>query len=253
MAATKLPANHHRRIDEYCSSVGFGTVKPTSPGGRLAVKDGWILTSETKLGKYDAVAFVGALDAMTSATCLHRDGNLAIFDGPSLKAIVFKQPPKRPDPDDVGSIDSLGYVEQIDPRRIRLYWGLPGSPIADVVLRDGIFVEHTAREDRVCGGAAVVPNVFDKDIREARKELIAGGWLPQEPPPDERLPDRYDLVGQGVIEVEACSGTGYGFCAFNYRHKKGFGLRVTTMGEEANPVIGYEADCDSAKPDRKTM
>lgn len=239
--ATKLPTNPDgRHIDEYCADLSPRfDIKPKSPGGRYAVSRGWIVTSETKLGKYDAVNIVGALDGATSGTCIHRDGNLAIFDGSRLIAIAYKRPERNPEE---AYPDSLGSAEQIDPRRIRLHWGLPSAPIADVVLSDGICIEHTAKEDRVCGGAALVPNIFEQDIRKARKKLLAFGWLPRRPSEPLNGGIDEDLRKQGVLEVEVCSGTGYGYCVFNYANRKGFRLVVTSAGDDPN-VIDYGVNC----------
>lgn len=240
VAATKLPTNpdgHH--IDEYCADLSpHFDIKARSPGGRLAAKLGWLVTSETKLGKYDAVNLVGALDAATSGTCGHRNGNLAIFDGDRLIAIAYKR--SDPDPDEYS--DSLGFAEQIDPRRIRLRWGLPAAPIADVVLSDGIHVEHTPRVDRACGGTVFVPNIFELDIRKARKKLLAYGWKPSRP--SEPMNGGLDgqLRAQGVVEVEICSGTGYGFCLFNYKNGRGDSLGVRSAGDGPR-VIDYQVGC----------
>lgn len=243
VGTSRLPANSKRApVEEYCSA--YAIAKPKSPGGRLAARNGWIVTSETKLGNYDAVTFVGRFEPSTSATCAHVDGNLAVFDGPRLKALAYLPHPS-------GTIvtngtgsditDSLGVADQIDPRRIRLYYGLPSSPFADVVLRDGIFVEPTTKEDSVCGGAAKVPNVYGEDIRRARKTLRSYGWLPDRPPP-EQMTGSEDLIQQGVIEMLYCSGTGYAFCGFNYKHRKGFRLSVATMGEDYG-VTSYSIGC----------
>lgn len=241
-AAIALPSNPDgAQIDEYCRDLEPRfDIKPKTPGGRLAVKHGWIVTSETKLGNYDAVTIVGALDAATSATCLHRGGSLAIFDGSSLVAIAY-QPKENSDPHNLQAEDGIGSAEQMDMQRIRLNWGLPGAPIADVVLRDGIRVEHTAKEDPVCGGAARVPNIFEQDIRTARKKLRAYGWYPRKP--TERLHGLEDnLRKQGVIEADVCAGTGYGYCIFNYANAKGFKLVVTSAGDDPN-VINYDVQC----------
>src|SRR4051812_13764030 len=68
--ATTLPKNPDgHRIDDYCTDLSPRfDIKPITAGGRLASKRGWIVTSETKLGPYDAVNIVGALDAATSGT-----------------------------------------------------------------------------------------------------------------------------------------------------------------------------------------
>lgn len=245
IATTRLPLNPKRApIAEDCSS--YALPHPRTAGGRNAAAKGWIVTSETKLGRYDAITFAGALDPSTSSTCAHVDGNLAIFDGPMLKALAYR--PRQAEEQrkasslgvDAAAEDPLGSAEQIEPRRIRLYYGLPGSPFADVVLGNGISVEPIAKEDRVCSGGAVVPNVFGEDIRKARKSLMARGWVPQRPA--EEASGAEDLDRQGVVEAQACSGTGYAFCAFSYRHRKGYGLSVTSMGEEYR-VTKLDASC----------
>jgi hypothetical protein len=176
------------------------------------------------------------LDAGTSAVCYPKNGNLAIFDGSRLEAIAYRQNPSADD-------DVLGVAEQIDDRRIRLNTDTPTAPFADAVLRDGVYIEPPAREDRVCDGAAAVPNIYDQDIRQARKKLIAFGWRPQRP--SEELLGGLDreLKAQGVVEVESCAGTGWGPCAFNYKHKKGFALRVVSRGEDVAFVINYGVEC----------
>jgi len=245
VAISKLPPNPDgARIDEYCSDLQPRfDIAPKTLGGRLAAKRGWIVTSETKLGNYDAVTLIGALDAATSGTCGHRDGNLAIFEGSRLRAIAYEPSRTNSDPNDIVASDSIGSAEQIDQGRIRLRWGLPGAPIADVVLRkNGIHVEHTAKEDRVCEGAALVPNIFAQDIRRARTRLLAYGWRPVRP--TEPLNGGTDerLRRSGVTEVEICSGTGYGYCVFNYRHAKGPKLVVTSAGDDPH-VIDYDVRC----------
>lgn len=229
VATRQLPPNpKRRRVEEYCSS--YAVDRPRTAGGRLAARNGWIVTSETKLGRFDAVTFVGSLEPATSATCLHVDGNLALFEGPALRALAYQR--RHHGGTTGGSAsgtgaeveDSLGSAEQVDAHRIRLYYGLPGGPFADVVLGDGVAVEPVARQDSVCGGAAIVPNVFGEGIGEARKRLIARGWTEQA--------GAEAAAGSAAGEAESCSGTGYAFCGFDYRHPKGFGLSVTTTGEE---------------------
>ena len=251
VATTHLPANPQRKpVDEYCSA--YAVSHPKTPGGRLAIRKGWIVTSETKLGTYDAVTFVGALEDATSATCFHLKGNLGIFDGPQLKAIAYRphSASYQLTEGNDGIEDSLGSAEQIDRKRIRLNPGLPGSPLADVVLRDSVSIEPIAKEDRVCGGAAAVPNLFADNIFQARKKLRSYGWMPARS--DDAEAKGEALYRRGVIEVEACSGTGYGFCAFNYRHKKGFGLRIISAGEEYG-VMSYEAYCGRPKRHRSGL
>lgn len=250
--ASRLPPNPRRMpVDDYCSS--YAVSGPKTLGGKLAMHSGWIVTSETKLGNFDAVTFVSGLDPSTSGTCAHLNGNLAIFDGHNLKVLAYER--RRTTGKEYGNSlgvdtaaeDSLGSSEQINKRRIRLYYGLPSAPFADVVLSSGISIEQIAKQDPVCGGAAFVPNVFGQDIRKARKLLIANGWLPGRP--TEEVDKFSKSIGPGVVELENCSGTGYGFCAFDYRHRKGFGLRIITAGEDYG-VTSYSTYCGGRPSDR---
>jgi hypothetical protein len=243
VATDKLPTNLHRApVDEYC--VDYRIDHPKSAGGRLAAKNGWIVTSETKLGTYDAVTFVGRLDAGTSAVCYPANGNLAIFDGPHLVAIAYSHS---------RSEKVLGIAEQVTDRRIRLNTNTPTPPFADAVLRHGVFIEDTAPTDPVCGATAVVPNIYDQDIRRARRKLIAAGWQPVRP--SEKLLGGMDeqLKRQGVVEVESCAGTGWSPCAFNYRHNRGFRLRVVSAGEDRAIVISYDVDCNDTSERKRTL
>lgn len=238
--AITLPANPDGgHIDEYCTDLNPRfDIKPGSAGGRYAASRGWLITSETKLGKYDAVTMVGALDAATSGTCVHRDGNLAIFEGSHLIAIAYQRPRRS---SEEAYPDGIGSAEQMDPRRIRLRWGLPAAPMADVVLRDGFYVERTPKEDSACGGRVLVPNIFELDIRKARRKLLANGWKPVRSS-EKNYGLEAALRKQGVVEAEICSGTGYGFCIFNYAKPKGVSLVVTSAGD-GDTVISYDVQC----------
>jgi hypothetical protein len=193
VAASTLPANPNRvAVEEYCSA--YAIEKPTTPGGRLAKQKGWIVTSEAKLGKLDAIAFVGSLEGSTSATCFHLNGNLGFFDGSKVVALAYwkSSAENRLTSGNDEIEDSFGVAAQIDPRRIRLYWGLPAPPFADVVLRDGISIQQIAPKDPVCSGGAEVPNVFGEKIADARKKLIAFGWQPQAPPASDPMTRIFD-------------------------------------------------------------
>lgn len=250
VALANLPRNPKPRpVDDYCSNYVSADV--VSDGARTVQRNGWIVTSETKLGKYDAITFVGSLEGATSGTCFHVDGNLGIFEGPDLKAIGYwRHSAKSPATQgDNGLQDSLGLAQPIDGERIRLWLGLPSPPFADVALRDGIYGQPVAKEDAVCGSAAAVPNVFGETIRHARRKLRSFGWMPVKPVSREDPVGGAEsvLISEGVPEVEHCSGTGYGFCSLNYVHKKGFRLHIGTMGDD-NIVRDYGVECSRSQP-----
>jgi hypothetical protein len=65
-------------------------------------------------------------------------------------------------------------------------------------------------------------------------------------------PGEYDaaagLAKRGVVEADSCSGTGVGYCGFNYRGPAGV-LHVTTVGGDPDPgedaVVGYGVECSA--------
>lgn len=69
---------------------------------------------------------------------------------------------------------------------------------------------------------------------QARKALINAGWQAVELSPNR---DRSGTMGYiidqlGYNEVESCSGTGMGFCRFNFTDAKGRTLAVVTVNNQ---------------------
>jgi hypothetical protein len=102
-------------------------------------------------------------------------------------------------------------------------------------------------------------SLFAKDIRDARKMLLAQGWKPLRT--NKRWPDgTYQnqeanagmLFDAGFIEVENCTGIGDNHCNFNYAKAEQC-LALHTIGEyipdiAAHPeVINWSNDCPSEK------
>lgn len=74
-------------------------------------------------------------------------------------------------------------------------------------------------------------------LYESRKELISSGWVPivtYEKMDDgtlrRSLGNAKKIYGDGIPEVETCSGAGIPFCSFNYK-KEDLCLQVVTIGE----------------------
>lgn len=85
--------------------------------------------------------------------------------------------------------------------------------------------------------AETAPDVVQKPILGARATLIKSGWMPRETflmnaegQRENQWGDAGILLRAGVVEVEFCTGTGVGYCFYNYR-KKGRCLRLLTQGE----------------------
>lgn len=78
---------------------------------------------------------------------------------------------------------------------------------------------------------------------EGRQILIDKGWQPITPVSLGGFPDindptiSYIFNERGYQEVEACSGTGLGFCLFRFSNGRGEQLSVATVDNQAGDVI----------------
>jgi hypothetical protein len=219
-------------------------VKPQTAGGQAVAALGWGVTAEVPLGAYQAVSFAGQFEPSTSGTCQIDKGNVAIFSDRQLIALAYAAK---------GAKQTIGSIAVLQDG-LRIWDGdLVAAPVADIHVIDGkgLEVVAVAAEDAVCQSAGKVPNVYGKPIDQARQSLISAGWAPLKNPKDlaadeAQYGQELELGKQGIVEVDACSGTGVNFCNFYYR-KDAMELSVTTAGEEGFPrVVGYGAQCDQA-------
>ena len=87
--------------------------------------------------------------------------------------------------------------------------------------------------------AATDPGVLlsqRQSILEAHRTLVAAGWSPapaQEPSPRERL---WSAVA--LPSLSACSGTGAGFCRFDYQRQQQRLSVVTVPSDPGQPSVG---------------
>jgi hypothetical protein len=211
---------------------------PTTPAGEVAHFQGWGVTAEVPIGDLTAVSFVGRFGQGTSGSCELLDGNVGLFRGDRLLAVIYSEDPERLL---IGSARAFG-------SGLRLWSGdFQPVPLADVVLTPaGAAVVPLAASEQVCNGAASVPLIYGLPIDRARQALAAAGW---QPITGQTNPLSYaaEIAAAGVPEVEDCSGTGFGYCAYRYTGPAGE-LSVTTMGEIAEngalpAVVGYGVDC----------
>lgn len=232
---TLPPAPASADLPEYCA---HWLVTPETAAGRRVAAAGWGVTGEVALGKYQAVSFVASLEPGTSGACPASDGNVGIFEGDRLVAIVYA--PR-------GTPRTIGSIEPYEADGVRIWDGdYLRQPLADLRLAgDGaLTVGPLAHEERLCGGKASVPNIYGKPITEARAALAEAGWVAvatadQSPWSSHER----DLAARGLLEVESCAGTGFGFCLFNYEGPAGR-LSVTTAGDDDAPAVaGYSVTC----------
>jgi hypothetical protein len=218
-------------LSEYCE--GYRAQKLTTVANQVA-KLGWIVTSEASLGRYEVVTFASGFTPGTSGICFARNSNIAIYNGESLVALAYTTPSAK---------SPLGTVEPLEGAALLVWTDPSGWPVGELHDENNELRFTTVAPERAfCGGRAVVPNVYGRRINLARKILITHGWRPQRP---REPPDREWMAAQlgtrSIVEAESCSGTGVGYCSFNYRGAAGV-LHVTTAGNY-NKVDRYNVDC----------
>jgi hypothetical protein len=223
---------------EFCNHLFVETV--TTPGGQDAAAKGWHVTAELPFGNLTAVSFIGRATPATSGACELLDGNVGLYSGGQLVALLYGTEADEPV---IGRVRPFG-----DGLRILSGDILPGT-VADLVRAgDQITVTDPAKEEPVCDGAGMVPEIEGFPIDEARKNLIRAGWEPVPgDPAQQTLGWTREIAAAGVPEVEDCSGTGFGFCAYGYSGPAGR-LRVITAGEGGEggglPIVSsYAVDC----------
>ena len=235
---TKLPEGPHPvRQDDNCST---DIIVPTTAAGRYVEQRGWGVISETRLGRYQLVSFGGIFIPGTSGSCAIEQSNIGLFESDRLKAIVYTG---------AKTDRFIGQLHPMEDGSVRLWGGdFLQSAVADLVVRAGKMVlRPLAAEDTACNGTAFVPNIFDLPITKAREKLQSRGWKPVPQALTADLSQQDDLQAIGVVEVEACSGTGFGFCSYVYQGAVAT-LLVTTAGElyqdQVPAVAWYDVTCN---------
>lgn len=219
-------------VDDYCEHYRATDLTTT---GRAVAERGWIVTSEAPLGQYRVVTFASGFNPGTSGVCTARNGNIGVFDGTRLVALAYSPS---------GSDTILGAVESMENGAL-LVWGgdYPAPPLGELHLdQDHPRLTGVAPARSFCRRTATVPNVYGRSIDAARTDLIAHGWRPLPSTGNEgEYSGAERLTRRGVIEAEACSGTGMGYCALKYQGAGGV-LNVTTAGDD-DRIVSYGVTC----------
>ncbi len=235
-AVSVLPAHKGADIDaQYCSGI---IAAPRSAAGKAVRDAGWVVTGEARAGGYDAVSFVGSVESGTSGTCNYEDGNVALFSDGAIKAIAYGAKPAQLA---IGLINAENGV-------VKIYDGdfLHEQAAEMKVAGNGsVSITPLAKVEKVCG--AGLPNIQGMPINTARDKLIKAGWKPvprKESVREAEDSRAFELAQAGVTEVDSCSGTGMGYCGFDYHGTRGH-LSVVTVGDGQWPTVTrYSADCD---------
>ncbi len=213
---------------EICNCVA----NPTSEGGRLVKAYGWPVTAEVPMGHFEAVSFAAHFETVYGGPYVTKQGNVAIFEGPRLIALVYGA--KASDP-------AVGFVEALEGGGVRIWsGGSPNNPVGDIQADGNAFrLGPIAADQSFCHGRAVVPNIYGMPIDKARALLQAKGWSPVPAKlgtNEEQFSREIALAKRGVIEASDCSGTGLGYCSFGYTAAAAT-LAVTTIGDDDFPSV----------------
>lgn len=209
---------------------------PETRAGRIVADRGWAVLSEQGHDGVEAVVFAGKASTSTSGSCALEDSRAAIYRAGDLVALIES---------DGVSADHLTRVGLSPAGILRLHGGMVNydMAVADVAIdANRVIVDSLPDEDRFCDGSVGVPNVRGEDIRTARDRIIAAGWETVPGDPENRWTS---LPEDGVIEMENCSGTGFGLCRFAYARASGETLGVVSMGE-THAVSGFSVTCQAA-------
>ena len=229
-AISTLPSNNGDTSDaKFCDRF---IQKPGSASAKAVRDAGWFVTGQTQVGGYEAVSFVGGLRAGTSGVCQLDDGNVGLFKDGAIQAIAYGKK---------GVQNAIGMI-RADEGVLKIYDGdVLHQPAALLrVTADGaVSIDPLPKSQAVCKGAASVPNIQNLPINKAREMLAKAGWgpTPRATPVREAEDVRaFDLAKRGVPEVDSCSGTGMGFCRFDYQGPAG-SLAVITVGDDEWPTV----------------
>lgn len=213
-------------------------ISPQTAAGEALQDKGWFVTGEEEVRGSTAVSFAGNLTNEMGSYCTRERGNIGLFSGTKLQALVYGTKKQA---------DMVGGISQISPTTVRIWTNRPNDslPLADMRVSDaGVFIEKVPAVDRVCHGRSTVPNVFGLDIEKARAKLFRSGWSPIPGEAEQLSGIEGELQTRGVKELEACAGTLFNKCTFRYTSPAGDHLSLITEGEELPvSVVYYETEC----------
>jgi len=249
----RLPTNKGRlgESPENCDSI---ITKPTTPEGKSVQANGWAVFSEEDARGYRSISFAGRADGNAMGICTSENGNIALFKDGALKIIIYAG--KGAD-----RIGSVGRFERGDLRIFDSEW-LGNQPLADIRFgADGsVAIRPVAAEEKVCGGTALVPNIYGVKLNRAREILLRAAWSPQ---PDASKDPNGSIQGDasgvafyashGLPEAVGCAVVfTVGRCEFAYKSRAGR-MEITTNDMQPDrsfdgkwdwpTVLGYDVKC----------
>lgn len=230
----KLPIGPVSLQDEYYRQCSNSDDEINSAAGKVVAAKNWLVTSEVQRAGLTFVSFVGSVEPGTSGSCKQNDGNVGIFRGESLLGIVYA---------DKTADRTIGRIQALEGNRLRIWDGSDlKMPLADLDIIGGdlVIVRNVSNRDSFCGGSSSAPNIFNLPIHLARQVLFSEGWETGPVPPEA---DNMSLERRKLLpELDTCSGTGFGYCAYTYRKEPEQIIRVITVGEP-DWVVSFSVQC----------
>jgi hypothetical protein len=216
-------------------NIGFcinQIIEPKTGSGMDLVEKGWRVLSEKSIGPFDFVSFAGDFRDGLSGACIIRQGNVSISKAGELFGVIYTN---SKDDELIGRLSvAEGGVVQI------LSSG--SSPWADIkILKNQIKIENKASIQSFCSGSVIVPNIIGEQIGGARKSLIEFSWEPIVQTQEVVLSFVETMRESGLVETIDCSGTGMGYCSFEYENADAK-LWVQSSGDE-NRVLYHSVSC----------
>ncbi len=207
---TFIPLDALPRVDPVPISSMFAGERdpPRTAGGKVARSLGWTVVGEARIGALTAVGIARGYKHAVGRFDFHADGNVAIFEGAKVLAVLHRH---------ASSHVGIGDLQSLEGGRVRVYTSLPIAPRGDLVLTGHqLHYGPLASVDRYCGGRAQVPNIYGQPIMRARAMLKAAGWRPRRV-----VFDGFENVGAvfaraGIHEVSQCATDQVAQCSFSY-------------------------------------
>lgn len=207
---------------------------PGSEEARAAAKQGWRIVEELTWKDYRVLGVAAAPARAAGIGCMAGGGRVLFFrDGRPVAQLL--DPQADPSQADSG-IQSVFLDDDADPSpregagELRIGdWATERARVQ--VEGAGLRLAALPETDRYCDGHAVLPRVESVALPQARERLLARGWSADVPKREGDGEFLSGLIGAGYPEIEDCSGTGQGFCSFQYRNAAGDRLRLITAGE----------------------
>ena len=201
------------------------TASEMSASATYADQQGWAVLNELSIGAFSFVAISPSMEPGLSGWCWIELGEVAVFESNKLIGTIH-------DPSQTQA--KLGHIERIGEAQFRIL-NTENIPISDVQVRsDQVMITAPSYYISHCDGRVKTPNIYSETMPAARDEVLKLGWDPVVAEYEDRelFGDELYFYTSGVRELVSCSGTGAGFCAFQYKSREsGAMLDLITVGE----------------------